>query len=465
MNEVKTSFLSFPELEPPRQARLCFWIGALLLLGVVHSPPARMVATFHFGTQPGWALARSGICLAALLLLGLPLARDLWHYARGHGREVLVSLAIAAAIFPLLCILIHPAGFDAAGKLHIGRGLGPAYAAMSQDPLGNNDELYYRRLLQPLLAHWLRLDGSPNYGLFSLGCTFTLLVAQIHFLRVRSGSALMPSGRLWQGAIVVLALSTCAQIMIGIEWPGYPEQVAFLFLLIPAFVPMTSAARLAAATLALSGFDGVVFPLAAMILFCFPRRDRVPAFILIGSYLTMFAISYGFNVATAFELHYTIGPRSYRADLVRYPHIVLFGIFAAFKFYWFIVPVAILAALKEEKRRVACGMIAVTFSFIPLLLVAWDVTRLTAFSFVGLLFCVVAVYQFDTVHRAVRHYLMPAVAALSLAFPSYNLFLEEVRLFREPGLYRYIANKLPFTDGTGDRPRAEKARNNPSKGR
>ena len=462
MSEVKSSFVSFPELEPARPPRLRFWVGALLLLAVVHSPPARMVAMFHFGTEPGWVLARSWICLAALVLLALSLVPDLWRYARMHWREILVSLAIAVVIFPVLCVLIYPAWFNGAGKLQFGHGNGSFYIAMSQNPLGNNDELFYRRLLQPLLAHWLRLDGLPRYGLFSLGCTFALLVAQIHFLRVRSSHALMPSDRLWQGAIVVLALATCAQIMLGIEWPGYPEQLAFLFLLLPAYIPMTSAARLSAVTLALSGFDGVVFPLAAMILFCFPRRDRLPAFVLIGSYLAMFAISYGLKLSTAFELHETIGPKSFMGDLVRYPCLVLFGIFAAYKFYWFIVPVAILAALKEGKRQVALGLIALTFSSIPLLLVAWDVTRLTSFSFVGLLFCVIAVYELETVPRAIPRYLLPVVGALSLAFPSYNIFLEQAGIFREPGLYRDIADKLPFTD---NRPGKEKARNDRAKAR
>jgi hypothetical protein len=461
MTEVKASLLSFPEATPARPPGLSFWAGALLLFAVVHSPPRRVVAVIHFVTEPGWAVARSWTCLTALLLLAVPLAPNLWRYVRDHWRAILVSLAIAAIISPFLCLLIHPVSFDGAGKL-IGRGLGPAYVHMSENPLGENSELFYRRLLQPVLAHWLGLDGSPNYVWFSLGCTFTLLTAQIHFLRVRSGGALMPSHRLWQGAMIVLPLATCAQIMLGIEWPGYPEQIAFLFLLIPAFVPMTSAARLGAATLALSGFDGVVFPLAAMILFCFPRRDRVTGFVLIGSYCAMFVISYGFHLATAFQLHYTIGPRSFFGDLVRYPHLVLFGIFAAFKFYWFIVPVVILAALKEGNPRLARGLIALTFSFIPLLLVAWDVTRLTAFSFVGLLFCVIAVYELDPVPRAMRRYLMPVIAALSLAFPSYNIYLEQKRIFREPGVYREIAGKLPFTD---NRPRRVKAKDDPSEHR
>ena len=462
MSPVKASFLSFPELEPPRPPRLCFWSGAFLLLAIVHSPPARMVATFHFGTEPAWVLARSWICVVALVLLAFSVVPDLWRYARAHPWEILLSLAIGAVIFPLLCFLIHPAWFDGAGKLQFVRGNAPFYVAMSQDPLGNNNELFYRRLLQPLLAHWLRLDGWRRYGLFSLGCTFVLLVAQVHFLRVRSGRALMPSDRLWQGAIVVLALATCAQIMIGIEWPGYPEQLAFLFLLLPAFVPMTSAARLSAATLALAGFDGVVFPLAAMILFCYPRRDRVPGCILIASYLALFAISYGFKISAAFQLHETIGPRSFMGDLVRYSNLILFGIFATYKFYWLIVPVAVLAALKQEKRRVALGLIALTFCSIPLLLIAWDVTRLTSFSFVGLLFCVIAVYEFAAVTGAVRRHLMPTVAALSLVFPSYNIFLAERRIFREPGLYRQIADELPFTD---NRRAKETAPDHPSKDR
>jgi hypothetical protein len=106
-------------------------------------------------------------------------------------------------------------------------------------------------------------------------------------------------------------------------------------------------------------------------------------------------------------------------------------------------------------------LFALSFSFAPLLLLAWDVTRLTAFSFVGLLFCVVAIYQLDTVRPAVRRYMMPAVASLSLLFPSYNIFLLVIhhnfnrpgtRIFREPGLYRVIAKKLPLDIPDGRSP-------------
>jgi hypothetical protein len=61
-----------------------------------------------------------------------------------------------------------------------------------------------------------------------------------------------------------------------------------------------------------------------------------------------------------------------------------------------------------------------------------------------------------------RRYLMPVIAALSLAFPSYNIYLEQKRIFREPGVYREIAGKLPFTD---NRPRRVKAKDDPSKHR
>jgi hypothetical protein len=453
MSEVKTSLLDFPDAGSARRPGVLFWTGALFLFAAIHSPPARIVATFHLGTEPIWASTRSWICFVALLVLALQLAPDLWRYARANGRELLVSLVIAAAIFPLLCLLIHPFSINDHGKVEMGRGWGLVYATMSRNPLAENNELFYRRLLQPLLANWLHLRGLPNYGWFSLGCTFTLLSAQIHFLRMRSGGGLMPANRLWQNAIIVVGLATCAQIMVGIEWPGYPEQIAFLFLLIPAFIPMSSAGRLTAATLALSGFDGVVFPLAAAMVFCFPRRDRLPGFVLIASYAAMFVLSYGFKMIVPLELHETIGQQSYIGDLVRYPYVILFAIFAAFKFFWLVVPMSIYAASKARERRVALGLLILTFSFGPLLLLAWDTTRLTSFSFVGLLLCVVALYQLDTVGPTVRCYMLPAIGALSLLFPSYNIFLLLIhhnfdrpgtRIFREAGVYRVFANHLPF---------------------
>lgn len=464
MSEVKTSLLDFPDAESARRSDPLFWTGALLLFAVVHSPPARMVYKFHLGTEADWITARWWICLVAVTVLAFQLAPDLWRYARANSRELLVSLGIAAVIFPLLCLLIHPFSFDPNGNVQMDRGWGPAYANMSLNPLAENSELFYRRLLQPLFANWLHLRGIPNYLWFSLGCTLALLVAQIHFLRMRSAGALMPVNRVWQNAIVVLGLATCAQIMVGIEWPGYPEQLAFLFLLLPAFVPMSSAARLTAATLALAGFDGVVFPLAAIILFCFPRRDRIPGFLLIASYVFLFACTYGFRVKTPLELHETIGHRSLISDYVNHPFIILFAIFAAYKFFWLAVPISIYAANKARERWRALGLLLLTFSFIPVVLIAWDTTRLMAFSFLGLLFCIVALYQLDTVGPIVRRYILPAIGALSLLFPSYNILLIAIhhnfdrpgtRIFREPGLYREIAGRLPI-DLPDDRPGNEK---------
>ncbi len=451
-------FLRLPELPEGRRAGLVFWAAALLLFAALHHPSARLAASAGLFSEAGWATVRGLVCVIALLGIALPLLRDLYLHVRSSRREIALSLGAAALIFPLLCLLIFPVAWSAGGALQIEHGLGTDYARMSLHPFTESNELFYRRLLQPLLAHWLQLDGLVRYGFLSLGSVFLLLCLQVHFLRLRSAGALLPAGAWGRGALTVLALSTCGQIMVGIEWPGYPETFAFIFLLLPAVVPLTGAGRLASIVLASTAFDGAIVVAAALVCFCFPSRERWQGLAVVGFYLFFFALSHEFKLQTPFEQHQTIGQDSFIADLWRHPGVVLFGIFASFKFFWLAVPVALGAAMVRQRRFLALGLAGVTCSFLPLLFVAWDVTRFANFGFVGLLLCVASLHHLEDPRGWIRRRLLPVLAALSLLFPSYNVALYfihhgernqdgRVNAFRdhEHGLYRLISDGLDIT--------------------
>jgi len=428
---------------------------ALVFL-VANSPPARLAPLFRIAPAETWITAKAIVFLIGLLVLLRPVWQDLYHYVRKNKREVVNSLWCAAVVFGILCILIFPISRDAQGNFEIERGLAESYAAMSSHPFAENSEYFYRRILMPSVAYYLHLRGTPLYEIFALACAGVMIFALVHFLRARTAFALMPAGGLHRGFLTVLAVATCGFAMVGVQWPGYPEQLGFVFMLLPAVVPLRTEARLGCIALALLAHDGAVFPLVPIVLVCFPKGERRLGLGLIAIYLVIFALSYGFRFSSALELHDTMGAQSYFRDLTDYPLTVLFGIFSSFKLFWVVFIIALVMTLKKRRYGLAAGFGALMFSFVPMLFLAWDVTRLANFAFVGLLLSLVFVYNETSSTSVLRHYVLPLLAVVSLAMPSYNVALWWVHhgetdnngrheAFREPGLYRLLSNHLPFT--------------------
>ena len=449
--------LFFPTRDQARSRwRFGFFLSITFLFCVANSPPARLVALVQFGSEAAWATAKSTVFLIALLIVLLPMARDLGSYAARNRRELVYSLVLGALIFGALCLLIFPVSIDRHGHVEIARGLARCYADMSSHPFSEDSEYFYRRLLLPAFAYYLQLRGNPWYEIFALACAFLMVVAVVHFLRVRTAGELMPAGHLHRGFMTALAVATCGFVIVGVQWPGYPEQLGFLFLLLPAFIPMCSASRLTCVTFALLAHDGMVFPLVPIILFCFPKGEKRRALSLIALYLLIFAVSYGFRLSSALALHDTFGPESYFHDLFDYPLVVLFGIFSAFKFYWSVFFIALFVLIKQRRYRLFWALSALMFSFVPMLFLAWDVTRLVNFSFLAVLMSVVIVWREAARAGRLRAGILPLVAAASLAMPSYNVALwwlhhgepdqnGRTGVLREPGAYQWVSRCLPFT--------------------
>lgn len=449
--------LLFPTRDQARSPwRFGVYLSIILLFCVANSPPARLVTLVQFGSEATWATAKSIVFLIALMVVLQPMARDLGSYVGTNRRELFHSFLAAAAIFGALCLLIFPVSVDRHGHFEIERGLAEWYSRMSSHPFSESSEYFYRRLLMPAFAYYLQLRGNPLYEIFALACAFLMVVTVVHFLRVRMAGELMPAGHLHRGWLTGLAVATCGFVMVGVQWPGYPEQLGFLFLLLPAFIPMCGESRLACVALALLAHDGMVFPLIPIILFCFPREEKRRALSLVALYLLIFAVSYGFRFSSALALHDTFGPESYFHDLFDYPLVVFFGIFSAFKFYWAIFFIALFTLLRQRRYRLAWALAALMFSFVPMLFLAWDVTRLANFSFLAILISVVIVCREARRATWLRTCVLPLVAAASLTMPSYNVALwwlhhgepdknGRTEALREPGVYKLVSRCLPFT--------------------
>jgi hypothetical protein len=441
--------------------RFLLWIAAALLFFVANSPPARLTAALpRLADEALWAQLKAIIFLICLIPMLAPLFGDLVNYTRDHKQEIRNSALLSIFIFIALCLLIFPFEIHR-GHLNFERGVAPDYAKMSAHPFSENSEYFYRRLLMPAIAYYLQLGGTNFYPLFALGCTFLMVFSVVHFLRSRTGYAVMPATKISAGLIMTLSVSTCGFVMIGIQWPGYPDQLVFILILLAAGIPMRAESRLACVALALLAHDGAVFPLLPIVLFCFPRREKLAAVAMIGLFCAVFAISYGFNLSNALTQHDALGTRSCLRDWLDYPSIIFLGIVSAFKFYWVLFFAVLFGLMRQRRYGLAGAITAMMFSFVPMLFLAGDVTRMVNFSFLALLICIVILHQERHSLIVVRQRLLPFVAIASLLTPSYNIalwFLHHGKanpagrkiILREPGIYKLIADRLPLTLPAGE---------------
>ena len=436
--------------------RPVFWVAATLLFGVANSPPAFLTASFPgLADETTWAQLKSVLFLICLIPLFAPLLQDLVSYLRLHKVEVGKSCIAALVIFGVLCVLIFP--FDIHhGHVVFDRGIAKGYATMSGHPFNENSEYFYRRILLPAIAYYLHLGGTTFYPIFALVFTFILICCVVHYLRSQSGYSMMPGGNMSAGFLVLLSVCTCGFAINGIQWGGYPEQLAFILILLAAGVPMRTESRLACVALALLAHDGVIFPMLPIILFCFPKREKPPAIAILVLFYSVFVVSYRFNLSDALTKHDVLGAHSNWQEVLRYPGLVLVGIFSAFKFYWIIFFAVLVGLIRQRRYQLAVAIAAIMFSFVPMIFLAADVTRMTNFAFLGLLMCIVIFYQEHTSLTSIGQRLLPVVAVLTLLTPSYNIYLSFLndsnpkganrrRIFQEPGIYRLIADRLPLT--------------------
>jgi hypothetical protein len=126
--------------------------------------------------------------------------------------------------------------------------------------------------------------------------------------------------------------------------------------------------------------------------------------------------------------------------------------------------IALLVLVKQRRYRLFWALSALMFSFVPMLFLAWDVTRLVNFSFLAVLLSLVIVCREAARANWLRTWALPVVAVVSLTMPSYNIALwwlhhGEVdrngrsEALREPGIYKVVSDRIPFTLPAGRRAR------------
>ncbi len=385
------------------------------------------------------------LILAYPILISLSKSKLFWH------KLGLKKIALSAlGIFLVLSLLAFPYGYPYGLNSHPSglSGIGKDYGKMSLAPFAANNELIYRRLLKPALAHFIQMDGYILYYLFSLICTYILIFMTIGFIesKILGSNTFEENKRKSLSStvkfFVYLSVMTSSYMMVNFQWPGYPDQLAFILILVMACIPMTRQGRLGTIALCLLTHDGITFALIPIILFCFPQREKSRALLLVALFYAIWFASYGFNLHQGLAAHQAVGgEQSNWQVLNKNRGLALAGVFFSYKLFWlvFLYTVGRLWFQKDKATLVAIVSIILFPAFIILL--AWDTSRLMGFGFFGMLIALgILIHEYRKL-PAKHSYLLMQIMYVNILIPSSNILLvyqDSLSNYPYPGLYMLI---------------------------
>ncbi|MCW3846649.1 hypothetical protein OF829_05315 [Sphingomonas sp. LB-2] len=277
-------------------------------------------------------------------------------------RKLWVDLLIGVAIASIFLFEIVPTG------------MGRIYAYNSVEPFLQHQGFFHRRILMPVLAHELHLDGVL-YGVFHwIVALSAFALASLYLARKGLLLSRLELASLYTTGILATALGLPGHGEILVFWltllamldhdragsSGIVQPVCFAL----ALLTHESAAVLAFGTLALTYFD----------------RRFLPHFLgLLALYLLIWLASFGFDQGSATAAQLTGGTSNFD-QFTRTLPLVLFSLFAAYKLT-LVAAVAAMASLAKTGRPRLALLIALALGGgLALTAIATDYTRMAAFG-------------------------------------------------------------------------------------
>lgn len=462
-----TGLAALPESRSPPEAGGRLGLAALLLLffAIILFPAPRLAGLLAMaGLHPGppaleVAHYRRLLFLPCLLVMGWRLAPDVGAWLRSLGRPAFGrALLLATGVYLVLAVLAFPYPFPTGADAYrsgLG-GIGHWYGSIAGDPFIETHEIVYRRLLMTALASYAGLTHPVDFYLLSQALSLLVILLTILF-----GDRAVPAVAAWPApARLLLYASVCSAsyVVFNSQLPGYPDILLYALLLLLLLVPLRPGARLLLVALCLATHDGAIFALLPLVLVMFPRRERLPALAVIGLYYVLLLASLGANLDDALRDHDVVGDSAHLGDLVTHAGSLLAGVFFSYKLLWAAAIAGVLLAARSPGASdwpgPALGAAALLLMPLPVILVAWDTTRLLAFGVAGML--VLAAVAGRASLRPRPTGLVIALLAANLLIPTNNVVIARpatAERYAYPGAYRFIYGLLaPAPAGTGAAP-------------
>lgn len=457
--------------------RKLLWLSLVLAFLIANAPPALINAAFlkilelglnsallnYLGvtrdvanisgnfTDSIFVPLKELLFLVCLMVIMYPIlsccsrSKDFWR-----NLELRKLTFFTLSLFVSLSIWVFPYPYPHGLNSHASglAGLGISFGRMSLAPFQEGDPLYYKRLLKPAIAHFMHLHGYIAYYAFSLILTFVLIFMVVAFLESRiptekTPGADQPSLNALVRWLIYFSLMTSSFIIVDFQWPGYSDSLSFILILLLAFVPMNSQARLATVALCLLNHEGIALAaLVPLILFSFPREERLRAFMVIGIFYGFMLSSHGFSILNWFRGQGAVRDTgSVWARVIQEPDVFLAGLFFTYKLFWILLLLVIWMLWSRHNRLGLMGLGVITIFPVALTLFAWDTTRVAGFGWLGLIMALGLFLKEQLQLPRGYRYAVVALVCINLLIPSYNVVIyykDSLSPYPYPGFYKLL---------------------------
>jgi hypothetical protein len=416
---------------------LLWWAAAAVLFGVVHtgvdwflhffsSSWGRLIAEYYSLTSPRSILINLVSPMRGLAFLfgfGVMLGFVVRGVIRSDSLKAFDfprEFALALLAFGLTCLLFFPTGVH---------GLSEEYANTSLVMFDRLQTVnYHSRFLMPALAHFLFFRGNFFYFLFALFWAFALIFS-LRFWFVQNGIRLSFLG--------LLSLCTLVFVYFQFTFPGYPDTLVFICVLLVFSVRLDLYARLSLFVLCLAAHEAsLILWWGLLPALFFSRKAAV--------HLGIISILYvGFLIQSAGGLSNLVGGREYGGTtvfnlLLQYPLTALLGIFFAFRGFWLLILPAFWICWREKRHSKLWTLAFALASGLVMILFGADTSRLLGWAFLVVLFS----WQIVVEHPDLRvQKLLPAAAVLNLIIPPYFVIITSPP-YVPAGLYSMLLDLL-----------------------
>ena len=332
------------------------------------------------------------------------------------------------------------------------QSMGLSYGLISYDPFMMEAGIYYRRLLKPAIAHYLLMDGPVFYWVFSIACLFVLIflivfAIEAHRLKIRRFAFLplidnAPNPTSMVAALLCLSFATSSCVMYDALYPGYPDDLLFIIILLLFILQLGERGSLGLIALAMVTHDAAPFLVGPFIIMS-PNSWKIKLK-QIGAIMLFLFFSLASN---GFSLHHTLANRASdqqgRSTLMLVVNNLgspLLGCAISFKLLWLFVPAAAFYAIKSKAWDVLGGILI--FCLVPLstIVIALDTSRLAGFAFVGILASVI--YVLSRTYNPLIKATFVGILALNLLIPSGYHGINQGGVYFGRGIYSFLANTL-----------------------
>lgn len=351
------------------------------------------------------------LSVATLLFWPLKsLRRAPWLLLGGRAR-----LWIATKAFCFMALLVFPLRL---------RSLGDSYAHMSISPFDEPFGVLYRRLLMPAIANIFGLSGYVFFLALSLIIAFVLLYILLVWLEKSDVKV---------NQIFLVSLLTCSFFIYAFEMPGYPDQLAMIFLILIVLLPLSELGKLSLAALALATHEASVLMLFPVVLFTFSQKEQQRFFLLILLYGLLALAGAGFDIRSLVNIHSSVGAAKPLTYFIENPLLLFAGVFIGYKLFWIAIGIAVVKTWNIGDRRLSLFILVALFTPLIILPFAVDTSRLAGLGFFGMLLAVKFLMERNIINPAVA----VAFSIANLLIPSFYVGLNSGIVF-QPGLYRLV---------------------------